>query len=83
MPGAQDGTETYLRLAEKREQLVGSRGPELAVSASGDSGSGGNVSYIVTSANPPGKWCGQSQPHEPHIWTDGPMGLYTQCSGHS
>lgn len=29
------------------------------------------------------KWCGQSQPHGPHVWAQGPTGWYTDCSGHS
>lgn len=33
--------------------------------------------YLETS------WCGQMQPHPPHQWAKGHMGLLTHCSGHS
>lgn len=28
-------------------------------------------------------WCGQSQPHPPHVWAKGHLGWLTNCSGHS
>lgn len=28
-------------------------------------------------------WCGQSQPHNSHVWADNPSGLYATCAGHS
>lgn len=34
---------------------------------------------------PPQGWCGQTQPHAPHVWvkqTSTGMGLYYECGGH-
>jgi hypothetical protein len=34
---------------------------------------------------PPQKWCGQTQPHNPHTWVEPSdrIGLYISCAGHS
>jgi len=34
---------------------------------------------------PAQKWCGQTQPHAPHLWADpnGGIGLSRQCAGYS
>jgi hypothetical protein len=31
---------------------------------------------------PPQKWCGQTQPHKPHVWAD-KHGWHASCGGHS
>jgi hypothetical protein len=39
----------------------------------------------MTSAMAPQKWCGQTQPHNPHVWveTTRSIGIYMSCAGYA